>query len=71
VWGSITSYGVSGNIVPVQTRTVGSGALEGQEIVQKYRDNQKVNDGNTTNNTDTNTKEAGKCDPLKTNLCAK
>lgn len=56
----------------VETHTVGSGALEGQEIIQKYRDNQKVNDGNTTTtNTDTNTKEISKCDPLKTKLCSK
>lgn len=56
----------------VETRTVGSGALQGQEIVQKYRNDKKVNDGNTTTtNTDTNMKEISKCDPLKTKLCSK
>lgn len=56
----------------VETRTVGSGALQGQEIVQKYRNDKKVNDGNTTNNnTDSNTKEISKCDPLKMTLCSK
>lgn len=62
---------LSGNL---ETRTVGSGSLQGQEVIQKYYANQKVsnNHTNTNGNTNTtNTSEVIKCDPLKNDLCKK
>ena len=62
---------LAGNL---ETRTVGSGSLQGQEIIQKYFNNQKVGNGHTNTNGNiniTNTSEAIKCNPLKNNLCNK
>ena len=58
----------------LETRTVGSGSLQGQEVIQKYHANQKVGNShtNTNGNTNTtNTSEVIECNPLKNDLCEK
>ncbi|RKW40669.1 MAG: hypothetical protein D8B60_08830, partial [Moraxella sp.] len=60
---------LAGNL---ETRTVGSGSLQGQEVIQKYHANQKVGNSHTNTNGNiniTNTSEVSKCNPLKNDLC--